>query len=248
MANVIVKNKIDWAISSKAAEGSVECSTTRLWSPDRTVKAHECGERNMAYKTVTGIYAIKFGKYSYIGSAVCTTGRINQHKRMLRNGEHDNFVLQRMYDKHGDRAVFEVIELCDRKDLRVREQAHIDATDNLLNLSKTVCELAKPEEHSKRMKGAWAKRTPEQKAAMARKISDTLKKRYRENPEALKTARESLAKGRNSENMKKNRHSAEADAKRSASMKKAWARKTTSEKEAIASKISKTLIARNSMI
>jgi group I intron endonuclease len=205
------------------------------------------GEK-MAYKKITGIYAIRFGKHAYIGSAVCTSGRINQHKRMLRNGSHENFVLQRMYDKHGERVVFEVIEECNREDLRMREQHHIDNTEHLLNLSKTVCELAPPEEHSKRMKGAWAKRTPEQKAAMAKKISETLKKRYREHPEELKAARENLKKGRASEKMKRNHQSTEAKEKRSSSMKKAWAKRSEEEKKVIASKISATLIARNSMI
>jgi hypothetical protein len=54
IANVIVKKVMDWAISRKAAKELVESSTTRVWSPDRTVKPHECGAG--MYKTVTGVY------------------------------------------------------------------------------------------------------------------------------------------------------------------------------------------------
>lgn len=37
-----IRNLMDWAISSQAAKELVEGSTTRPWSPERTVKAHEC--------------------------------------------------------------------------------------------------------------------------------------------------------------------------------------------------------------
>lgn len=40
-ANVNAKKRVDWAISSQAAWGQVEGSTTRPRSPERTVKAHE---------------------------------------------------------------------------------------------------------------------------------------------------------------------------------------------------------------
>jgi len=51
-ASANVEKKEDWAISSQAAEESVEGSTTRLWSPDRTVKAHECIPRKGRYSLV----------------------------------------------------------------------------------------------------------------------------------------------------------------------------------------------------
>ncbi len=38
----MLENPADWTISSQASEGSEEGSTHRAWSPDRTVKPHEC--------------------------------------------------------------------------------------------------------------------------------------------------------------------------------------------------------------
>lgn len=41
MANVNAEKSVDWAISSQASKELDEGSTTRAWSPDRTVKPHE---------------------------------------------------------------------------------------------------------------------------------------------------------------------------------------------------------------
>jgi hypothetical protein len=49
-----VKSVEDWAISSQAAQEWVEGSTTRAWSPDRTVKPHECSPRKGRYSLVCG--------------------------------------------------------------------------------------------------------------------------------------------------------------------------------------------------
>ena len=191
----------------------------------------------MAYKQVSGIYEIRFGRYVYYGSAVCTTGRLNQHKRMLRNGVHDNFVLQRMWDKHGDRAVFRVVEECARDELRKREQYYIDSRRRgLLNLAKQVCELAPPEVHSQRMKRAWAKRSDESRAAMSEKISSTLKDRYKNDPKALSSARAALKAGRKAGESRKT--STEANAKRSLAMKLRWANRSDTERASVAAKIS----------
>lgn len=46
------ENAADWAISSRADEESPEGSTTRPWSPERTVKAHEYATRKGRYSLV----------------------------------------------------------------------------------------------------------------------------------------------------------------------------------------------------
>ena len=194
------------------------------------------------YKRVTGIYAIRQGNTTYYGSGVCTTGRINAHKRELRKGIHANKTLQSAYDKHGLEAFsFKVLEVCEREELRTLEQRYIDqATEKLFNQDLIVCELAPPEVHSLRMKKAWAKRTPEAKKAMAVKISETLKRKYQEDPEALKKAKDSLAKGREAGKTRKT--SPEANAKRSEAAKMQWANRSATQKAEVAAKISKGMM------
>lgn len=229
----------DWVISREAAKELVEPSTTRVRSPDRTVKPHERGAG--MYKKVTGIYAIRHEATDsiYYGSAVCTSGRINMHKRELRNNEHSNSFLQRMFNKYGSELKFEVIEECDRSELRIKEQAYIDNCKiRLMNLDLTVCELQSSEQHSTRMKGAWKNRTPEQVKAMASKISNTLKRKYQDEPEALKKAQDALVKARASDAMKQNKHSAEANEKRSKGTKADWGGMSQKAKKARAKSIS----------
>jgi hypothetical protein len=145
-----------------------------------------------------------------------------------------------VYDKYkGEGFTFEVVELCERERLRKLEQEYINnETGELFNLAKEVCDLAPPEEHSKRMKGAWAKRTPEQKAAMSAKISATLKRRYRENPDALKSAQESLVKGRASKALKERKHTPEANEKRRQASLRQWGKRSEAERLEVGKKIS----------
>lgn len=46
------ENAKDWAISSQASQGCGEGSTTRAWSPERTVKPQECATRKGRYSLV----------------------------------------------------------------------------------------------------------------------------------------------------------------------------------------------------
>lgn len=92
---------------------------------------------------------------------------------------------------------FDLVEVCAREQLRTLEQKYInEAKGRLMNLDKEVCELASSESHAKRMRGAWSKRSPEAKAALAAKISATLKRRYAENPEMLRVTRQAGVKAR----------------------------------------------------
>ncbi len=47
--SVNAENVVDWAISSQALQECSEGSSTRSWSPERTVKAHECAPRKGRY-------------------------------------------------------------------------------------------------------------------------------------------------------------------------------------------------------
>jgi group I intron endonuclease len=176
------------------------------------------------YKKVTGVYAIEAvgSDWRYIGSAVCIKGRLNMHKRELEAGKHSNKLMQRVFDKYGE-FIYRVIEECPRDVLRVREQFYIDTDGGMLmNLDRTVCELAPPEVHSKRMMKAWESRSDKAKADMGIKISNTLKQRYRDNPTELARSRSNLEKGRSSEAFKRNHQSEKANALRSAAMKDFW--------------------------
>lgn len=84
----------------------------------------------MAYaKNNSGIYAIintSNGK-RYVGSAVCLTKRIAQHKLNLNKEMHSNIILQNAWKKYGAGGfIFIVIERCPIDILLEREQHHID--------------------------------------------------------------------------------------------------------------------------
>lgn len=88
---------------------------------------------------ICGIYSItsSTGKI-YIGSSVDVKRRWRTHLRDLRNAQHANNYLQRTYAKYGEAALtFAVQETCERADLLIREQWHIDMTlpDRRLNLA-----------------------------------------------------------------------------------------------------------------
>ena len=69
--NVNAKNTSDWTISSQATEESVEGSTTRLWSPDRTVKTHE-------RRTRKGRYSLNYGEsHRGVGLNASTLTKLN---------------------------------------------------------------------------------------------------------------------------------------------------------------------------
>lgn len=76
-----------------------------------------------------GIYRIKNlvnGK-CYYGSSKQIEKRLKRHKRELNNNVHINCVLQRAWDKYGEKNfLFEVIEECDEIVLLEKEQYYLD--------------------------------------------------------------------------------------------------------------------------
>jgi group I intron endonuclease len=80
-----------------------------------------------------GIYAIRnlVTQKKYVGSAICISKRISQHRRQLVSKKHHSIKLQRAWDKYGA-AAFEFVVLAivdDRAMLIPQEQAWIDFLD-----------------------------------------------------------------------------------------------------------------------
>lgn len=79
----------------------------------------------------SGIYGIRCIPTSklYVGSSVDIHARWNQHRALLRQGEHRNTHLQNAWNEYGEEAfAFEVLEIVERESLLDREQHWIDET------------------------------------------------------------------------------------------------------------------------
>ena len=75
-----------------------------------------------------GIYKITNTKNNkiYIGSSVDIKKRKEKHFWMLQKGIHDNKFLQSSYDRDGkENFIFDIIEMCDKKDLVEKENYYI---------------------------------------------------------------------------------------------------------------------------
>lgn len=75
-----------------------------------------------------GIYRIAIGRWYYYGSSLNPRKRAKNHRARLRAGKHENPILQRCYDKHGDAAFrARVVErVPHRGELLAREQVWLD--------------------------------------------------------------------------------------------------------------------------
>lgn len=114
----------------------------------------------------------------YIGSSVNIRKRWAEHLRGLNNNKHPNSRIQNAWNLHGaDSFKFEVIELCDRIDLLLREQSWLD---NLLPFYNIARDAAAPmrgrkttEETKEKQRQAslGIKKSPEH----AKKLKDRLK-------------------------------------------------------------------------
>lgn len=96
----------------------------------------------MPYKTIiSGIYIIKSiesGNF-YIGSSNNIYHRLSSHKRCLRKQIHNNFILQRAYNKYGlDNMIFEILEECPREKLFEKEQYYISNLKPKYNIDKNA--------------------------------------------------------------------------------------------------------------
>lgn len=81
------------------------------------------------FNRLTGIYKITHSKSGrvYVGSGVDIGNRWSHHVTTLREGTHHNLFLQRTWKKYGEKEFqFEIIELCELKQLTFAEQFWID--------------------------------------------------------------------------------------------------------------------------
>lgn len=92
---------------------------------------------------VSGIYAIhnKITDGVYIGSAINLKSRLKDHSKCLRYNKHKNPHLQNSFNKHGIESFsFQILELCEPKDLIKFEQAWLDLKfgNNCYNICPTA--------------------------------------------------------------------------------------------------------------
>lgn len=134
-----------------------------------------------------GVYLIKFGDNSYIGSTEKSfSQRKSSHLRELKNNEHGNYKLQNLYNELGKEA-FEFIILFECEvDIKLEEQKLIDELRPNLNIAKTTDCPMKGRKHSKETlekmcgKIPWNRgipRTKEEKELMSKVKLERMKSR-----------------------------------------------------------------------
>ncbi len=78
----------------------------------------------------TGVYKIRnlITDDCYVGSAAYSFNkRWNTHKHQLKNNKHHSIILQRAWNKYGEKNFkFEIIECCEPSDCLVKEQHYLD--------------------------------------------------------------------------------------------------------------------------
>lgn len=91
----------------------------------------------------TGIYSISIGARFYFGSAsISFQRRMTEHLSKLRNGKHNNAIMQAAFNKYGEsNFLFAIVERCEAEKCLDREQEYLDEhfENNLcMNLSPTA--------------------------------------------------------------------------------------------------------------
>lgn len=87
-----------------------------------------------------GIYRIEIGPYFYVGSSVAIEKRRSVHRGTLERRRHHNVKMQAVFDKYQD-FNFRIVETCEKQELRLIEQQHIDAViddQRCMNIKKEV--------------------------------------------------------------------------------------------------------------
>lgn len=97
---------------------------------------------NVSNPYQSGIYKIvnTVSNKIYVGSACNLYNRYRTHKSTLTKREHDNDHLQKSFNKHGPSAFeFSVIEYCNKSELAVRENHHIELNygPNCYNINRS---------------------------------------------------------------------------------------------------------------
>lgn len=114
---------------------------------------------------------------AYVGSSVNIDARLIAHRSSMRGNRHYNDHLQFAYNKYGEPSFsYNVLEVCNPEDRIVREQFWVNEYNSSderygYNILKDVRETRSGCKNSEEVK---------------RKISESLKKRWRENPHIMK--------------------------------------------------------------
>lgn len=98
------------------------------------VVLQECYNNSMT--RTSGIYKLKIGNKFYIGGSTVLETRFTKHKSKLKTNTHSNFNMLDAYKECQD-VEFEILELCTKEDVKIREQFYIDqffGTDNCMNI------------------------------------------------------------------------------------------------------------------
>jgi predicted GIY-YIG superfamily endonuclease len=93
------------------------------------------------FKGLSGVYClinINNGK-RYIGSSKNIYQRLLKHRSLLRNGKHENIILNNAWKKHGENSFdWYILEICDKEELMIKEQFYIDTLLSEYNITKLV--------------------------------------------------------------------------------------------------------------
>ena len=134
-------------------------------------------------ENAVGIYIIEniVNGHFYIGQAIDMRRRFNEHHSYLQRGKHDNFHLQRAYNKYGsDAFVMFMMQSCSESQLDLFEQEWIDLFWDGCNVCYNIKAQANKPPNRK-----GSKLTPEQlqkwsKVKMGRKFSEEHKRKIGE--------------------------------------------------------------------
>lgn len=91
----------------------------------------------LQFKNRTGIYFIKIGSNTYVGSSIDLYSRLTGHRNGLKLKEKSrssNKILQSAFKKYGEKdTFFKILEFCNIDNLLEREKYHIDIVDPSCN-------------------------------------------------------------------------------------------------------------------
>ena len=95
----------------------------------------------MTRDKLSGVYIITntVNGHRYIGSSIDIHRRWWQHRSQLCKGTHGNKILQRAWDKHGEKAFeFSILLVCSEHDTLLNEQQFLDAVHPEYNICISV--------------------------------------------------------------------------------------------------------------
>lgn len=131
----------------------------------------------------SGIYKFTYknGVVIYVGSSVNMNKRKNQHINSLKNNKHHNFIFQRVFDKHKDDILFEIVEYCETESLLEREDYYIKTLKPFANISDARGSHPHTEEAKDKMRGRIVSQETKDKLSQALKGRESNRKGLKTN-------------------------------------------------------------------